>query len=227
MQDRKAGVDLWGKKGLSLLGETPLVAETPEEHLGDETTPVARFFIRNNGLLPHPVDDAEAWTFVIDGEVERPLRLIAASPVDALARTLEALLVVASQPLGVAELAEAAADDPERVETALGLLGERYRPGWLAREVHGPAQVIERGCDGMLVARRTEQPLRFLEPQCRLRRSALHVRHHPVRQEEPSARLVVACGTGRTEHASVDGRGRPQRLPEALRRRLAGQEKGR
>jgi segregation and condensation protein B len=61
--------------------------------------------------------------------VERPLRLIAASPVDALARTLEALLVVASQPLGVAELAEAAADDPERVETALGLLGERYREG--------------------------------------------------------------------------------------------------
>jgi segregation and condensation protein B len=61
--------------------------------------------------------------------VERPLRLIAASPVDALARTLEALLVVASQPLGVAELAKAAADDPERVETALGLLGERYREG--------------------------------------------------------------------------------------------------
>ena len=61
--------------------------------------------------------------------MERPLRLIAASPVDALARTLEALLVVASQPLGVAELAEAAADDPERVETALGLLGERYREG--------------------------------------------------------------------------------------------------
>jgi segregation and condensation protein B len=61
--------------------------------------------------------------------VERPLRLIAASPVDALARTLEALLVVASQPLGVAELAEAAADDPERVETALRLLSERYREG--------------------------------------------------------------------------------------------------
>jgi segregation and condensation protein B len=61
--------------------------------------------------------------------LERPLRLIAASPVDALARTLEALLVVASQPLGVAELAEAAADDPERVETALGLLSERYREG--------------------------------------------------------------------------------------------------
>jgi segregation and condensation protein B len=61
--------------------------------------------------------------------VERPLRLIAANPVDALARTLEALLVVASQPLTVDELAEATADDSERVETALGLLSERFREG--------------------------------------------------------------------------------------------------
>lgn len=59
----------------------------------------------------------------------RPLRLITSSPVDALARTVEALLVVASAPLDVAELAEAAADDPERIETALGLLRERYREG--------------------------------------------------------------------------------------------------
>jgi segregation and condensation protein B len=61
--------------------------------------------------------------------VDRPLRLITASPVDQLARTIEALLVVASQPLSVAELAEAAADDGERVETALGLLSDRYREG--------------------------------------------------------------------------------------------------
>jgi segregation and condensation protein B len=61
--------------------------------------------------------------------VDRPLRLVAANPLDALARTLEALLVVASQPLSVDDLAEAAADDAERVETALGLLGERYREG--------------------------------------------------------------------------------------------------
>ena len=59
----------------------------------------------------------------------RPLRLITASPVDALARTVEALLVVASAPLSVADLAEAAADEPERIETALGLLRERYREG--------------------------------------------------------------------------------------------------
>jgi segregation and condensation protein B len=61
--------------------------------------------------------------------VDRPLRLITASPVDQLARTIEALLVVASQPLAVAELVEAAADEQERVETALGLLRERYSEG--------------------------------------------------------------------------------------------------
>src|SRR5437868_2405040 len=58
-----------------------------------------------------------------------PLRLISSNPLDQLARTIEALLVVASAPLSAAELAEAADDDPERVEAALGLVGERYREG--------------------------------------------------------------------------------------------------
>jgi segregation and condensation protein B len=61
--------------------------------------------------------------------VDRPLRLITANPVDRLAQTLEALLVVASAPLSVDELATAANEDVERIETALGLLGERYREG--------------------------------------------------------------------------------------------------
>ena len=61
--------------------------------------------------------------------MDRPLRLITANPVDQLARTLEALLVVASSPLSVGELAQAADDDTERIETALGLLGDRYREG--------------------------------------------------------------------------------------------------
>ena len=61
--------------------------------------------------------------------MDAPLRLIAANPLDQLARTVEALLVVASQPLTVQELAEAAEDDAERVEAALGLVGERYREG--------------------------------------------------------------------------------------------------
>jgi segregation and condensation protein B len=61
--------------------------------------------------------------------VERPLRLIAANPLDALARTIEALLVVASAPLSMDELCEAADESAERVETALGLLTDRYREG--------------------------------------------------------------------------------------------------
>jgi segregation and condensation protein B len=61
--------------------------------------------------------------------VERPLRLVTANPLDQLARTLEALLVVASAPLPVEELVAAADDDRERVELALGLLAERYREG--------------------------------------------------------------------------------------------------
>ena len=61
--------------------------------------------------------------------MERPLRLVAANPLDQLARTLEALLVVASAPLPVDELAAATEDDRERVEMALGLLAERYKEG--------------------------------------------------------------------------------------------------
>jgi segregation and condensation protein B len=66
--------------------------------------------------------------------VDRPLRLISTdaivgTPIDALARIVEALLVVASQPLTVDELVAATEDDAERVETALGLLRERYAEG--------------------------------------------------------------------------------------------------
>jgi segregation and condensation protein B len=61
--------------------------------------------------------------------MDRPLRLITANPLDRLARTLEALLVVASRPLSVQDLAVAADDDAERIETALGLLAERFREG--------------------------------------------------------------------------------------------------
>ena len=61
--------------------------------------------------------------------MESPLRLIAANPVDRLARTVEALLVVASAPLSVDELCAATEDHPERIETAIGLLRERYAEG--------------------------------------------------------------------------------------------------
>jgi DMSO/TMAO reductase YedYZ molybdopterin-dependent catalytic subunit len=60
---------------LTLLGEAPLVAETPESLLDDETTPTARFFVRNNGTVPPPCADPEGWTLAIDGEVANPLAL--------------------------------------------------------------------------------------------------------------------------------------------------------
>jgi len=58
-----------------VIGENPLVAETLPEALDDETTPVEKFFIRNNGKTPAPAGDPERWTLSIDGEVDTSLVL--------------------------------------------------------------------------------------------------------------------------------------------------------
>ena len=69
-------LDFPGKdSNLVLLGDKPLVAETPEHLLDDDTTPTAKFFIRNNGQIPEPAKDPDAWTLTIDGEVNKPLEL--------------------------------------------------------------------------------------------------------------------------------------------------------
>ena len=63
--------------------------------------------------------------------MDRPLRLIPTevTPAAELARTIEALLVVASQPLSLADLREAAEVEAADVEDALELLQKRYREG--------------------------------------------------------------------------------------------------
>ena len=63
--------------------------------------------------------------------MERPLRLIPTevTPAAELARTIEALLVVTSQPLPVADLAEAAEVEVAEVDAALEVLTERYAEG--------------------------------------------------------------------------------------------------
>ena len=63
--------------------------------------------------------------------MDRTLRLIPteSTPATELARTIEALLVVASQPLPLAELAGAAAVDAAQVEQALEVLTERFAEG--------------------------------------------------------------------------------------------------
>jgi DMSO/TMAO reductase YedYZ molybdopterin-dependent catalytic subunit len=64
------------ENGLTLLQDRPLVAETPEHMLDDATTPISKFFVRNNGQIPEPLTtDPNAWRLTIDGEVNTPLNL--------------------------------------------------------------------------------------------------------------------------------------------------------
>jgi DMSO/TMAO reductase YedYZ molybdopterin-dependent catalytic subunit len=60
---------------LVVLGERPLVAETPEHMLDDDTTPTDKFFIRNNGQIPEAAKEPDKWKFVVDGEVNNKLEL--------------------------------------------------------------------------------------------------------------------------------------------------------
>jgi DMSO/TMAO reductase YedYZ molybdopterin-dependent catalytic subunit len=62
-------------ENLILLQEKPLVAETPEHLLDDETTPIPKFFIRNNGQIPEEAKAPDTWKLVIDGEVHTKLEL--------------------------------------------------------------------------------------------------------------------------------------------------------
>jgi chromosome segregation and condensation protein ScpB len=61
--------------------------------------------------------------------LDRALRLVSTNISDSLAQTIEALLVIASAPLTVEELANAAQQDAESIEAALELLVDRYREG--------------------------------------------------------------------------------------------------
>jgi DMSO/TMAO reductase YedYZ molybdopterin-dependent catalytic subunit len=60
---------------LVLLGDRPLVAETPEHLLDDETTPTAKFFVRNNGSIPEESKEPDKWKITVDGEVNNKLEL--------------------------------------------------------------------------------------------------------------------------------------------------------
>jgi sulfite oxidase len=60
---------------LVVIGEKPLVAETPEHLLDDDTTPYDKFFIRNNGQIPEAAKEPEKWKITIDGEVNKKLEL--------------------------------------------------------------------------------------------------------------------------------------------------------
>src|SRR3954453_22364844 len=60
---------------LVVLGDRPLVAETPESLLDDDTTPTEKFYIRNNGQIPDETKEPDAWKIMIEGEVNKPLTI--------------------------------------------------------------------------------------------------------------------------------------------------------
>src|SRR5215212_6667884 len=62
-------------EGLVVLGEKPLVAETPESLLDDDTTPIEKFYIRNNGQIPEAAKEPDDWKLTIDGEVDKPVEI--------------------------------------------------------------------------------------------------------------------------------------------------------
>jgi len=71
-----ADPDARGKdRGVVVIGENPLVAETLPEALDDDTTPAEKFFIRNNGKIVPPTTTPERWTLSVDGEVNAALAL--------------------------------------------------------------------------------------------------------------------------------------------------------
>ena len=62
-------------EGLVVLGDRPLVAETPESLLDDDTTPIEKFYIRNNGQIPEETKEPDTWKITIDGEVNNKLEI--------------------------------------------------------------------------------------------------------------------------------------------------------
>lgn len=83
------------KRGLRILSDRPIVAETPVTLLDDEVTPTARHFVRNNGHLPERAEkrDLTGWTLTIDGEVEKPLKLTLAELQSQFPKVTRALVI--------------------------------------------------------------------------------------------------------------------------------------
>jgi len=66
---------LKGKEGLIILNDRPINAEPPAHLLDDDFTPKGKHFVRNNGLPPEIEETPNQWTFSIEGEVHKPLKL--------------------------------------------------------------------------------------------------------------------------------------------------------
>ena len=156
---------------------------------------------------------------------QRPFRLITSSPVEGLAKTLEALLVVASTPLSVAELAEAADDHEERVESALELLAERYgegRSGIVLEHVAGGYAFRAARDEAAACARLIERPVERALSQAALETLAVVAYLGPVSRPELSRLRGVAAETvvaGLVERGLLAEAGREPGVGGAVRYR--------
>ena len=63
-----------GKEGLIILNDRPINAEPPAHLLDEEFTSNVNHFVRNNGLPPKEENNANKWTFSVDGEVHKPMQ---------------------------------------------------------------------------------------------------------------------------------------------------------
>jgi len=121
--------------------------------------------------------------------LDRPLRLIPTevTPAAELARTLEALLVVASQPLPVADLCAAAEAEAEQVEEALELLGNRFaegRSGIVLEQVAGGWAFRAAASESDACARLFEKPVEKGLSQAALETLAIVAYLGPVTRPE-------------------------------------------
>jgi segregation and condensation protein B len=158
--------------------------------------------------------------------VDRPLRLVVANPLDALARTLEALLVVAAAPLSIDELCAAAEEEErDRVETALGLLGERYaegRSGIVLEHVAGGWAFRASRDAADACARLFERPVQRGLSQAALETLAIVAYLGPCTRPEIARIRGVAADSavaGLTERGLIAEAGREEGLGGAVRYR--------
>jgi segregation and condensation protein B len=155
----------------------------------------------------------------------RPFRLITSGPLERLARTLEALLVVASGPLSVDELATAADDDEARVESALELLSERFaegRSGIVLEHVAGGYAFRAARTEAEACARLVERPVERGLSQAALETLAVAAYLGPVSRPEVARLRGVAADTvvaGLVERGLLTEAGREPGVGGAVRYR--------
>lgn len=84
-----------GKRGVRVMNDRPVNAETPVTLLDDDITPNERHFVRNNGIVPDRAwkQDLRGWSLQIDGEVRRELKFSMSELKSRFKKVKKALLI--------------------------------------------------------------------------------------------------------------------------------------